>query len=181
MGPKSKTSPLSRSLLVSLGIPAIFFPGLILAAILGWSWQKDLSKLVKLGGYKQSKQIFPTQATVTKVIDGDTFQIDNGQTVRLLGIDAPNKGEKDYQKAKEYLKDLIENEEIKLEYDYYQDDKFGRILAYAFEKCKTTLGCRHGERMINWVMLKKGLAKILTYEDRRKLKYEDLLNQATSP
>lgn len=78
----------------------------------------------------------------------------------------------------EYLKDLIEGEKVRLEYDYYQDDKFGRILAYVWERCRTSLGCQNGERMVNWLMVKKGLAKVVTYEERRRLKYEDLLLQA---
>jgi hypothetical protein len=31
---------ITRALLVSLGIPTVFFPGLILAAVLGWNWPR---------------------------------------------------------------------------------------------------------------------------------------------
>ena len=49
---------------------------------------------------------------VERVIDGDTIVV-NGTTVRLLGINCPEKGERYYGEAKEYLEeglfDLAEN------------------------------------------------------------------------
>lgn len=176
MAKKKKT--LTHKLLVILGIPTVFVPGLILAATLGWDWQSDLAKLEKEGGYKQSAEVFPEKAVVTEVIDGDTIDIDNGQTVRLVGIDAPNRGEERWEEAKEYLEDLIEGETVSLEYDAYQIDKFGRLLAYVWENCRSNLGCSKGKRMVNWLMIKKKLATVETYEDRRKLKYEELLKSA---
>jgi len=169
---------LPKKLLISLGIPTIFFPGLILASILGWDWQKNLSELAHQGGYRQSAQIFPTEARVTAVLDGDTFEIDNGQTVRLIGIDASNRGEPGFEEAKDFLTTMIDGETIKLEYDYYQDDKFDRILAYAWESCAQSLGCQNGRRLVNWVLVKSKKAKVVTYDDRRKLKYEELLKEA---
>lgn len=112
---------------------------------------------------------------VEKVLDGDTVELAGGRTVRMVGIDAPNRGEEGWEEAAEYLRDLIEGEKVRLEYDVYQDDKFGRILAYVFEKCKTQIGCQNGERMINWILVRKGLAKVVVYKDRRKLIYQDEL------
>lgn len=67
---------------------------------------------------------------------------------------------------------------MRLEYDVYQDDNFGRILAYVFEKCQTQTGCRDGERMVNWVLVRKGKARVVIYEDRKKLIYQDELLEA---
>lgn len=169
---------LSRKVLVALGIPTIFIPGLVLASILGWNWKHDLKALRNSGGYQQSSVIFPTEAYVTNVLDGDTFEISNGQTVRLVGINSPDRGSPGFQEAKEYLENLIDGEKVRLEYDQYQEDKYGRLLAYVYESCQKSLGCQDGERMINWVLLKKGIAKLALYDDRRKLKYEDLLRSA---
>lgn len=176
--PKQKKKVLNRSLLVALGIPSVFFPGLILASILGWNWQTSLSNLANNGGYKQSLQIFPESAVVTEVMDGDTFKVDNGQTVRMIGVDAPDKGQVGYEQATNYLRDIIEGETVGLDYDYYQDDKYGRILAYVWEKCVSAEGCSNGRRMVNWVMVKNNYSKVVTYDDRRKLKYEDYLKSA---
>jgi len=172
---KAKSKSLTRQILLALGIPTVFIPGLILASVLGWNWQTDLAQLKERGGYYQSKTIFPQKATVAEVIDGDTIELDSGQTIRLLGINAPDRGEKGYEEAKEYLTDLIDGEPIFLEYDSYQDDKYGRLLAYVFEKCSTSLGCKNGKRLINWVLIKKGYAEVTIYKDRAKLKYQDIL------
>jgi len=179
MAAKKKIPP--KSLLVLLGIPTVFFPGLILAAVLGWNWQKDLSQLRQAGGYKQSEEIFPTKVEVMEVLDGDTFATADSLAVRMIGIDAPNRGELGYEEAKEYLENLIGKETVELEYDYYQDDKFdkfGRILAYVWEDCSTQVSCQQGRRMVNWVLLKQGYARFVTYESRRGLKYKDYLEEA---
>ena len=167
-----------RSWLVALGIPTVFIPGLLLAAVLGWNWQRDLGKLGQTGGFKQSSEIFPDKVLAVEVLDGDTFETDKSLTIRMIGIDAPNRGEEGYEEAKDYLADLIGGEEVWLEYDYYKDDKYGRILAYVWEACSTQMGCKDGRRMINWVMIKKRLAQFVTYQDRRALKYKDFLLEA---
>lgn len=166
---------LTRTLLLSLGIPIIFIPGLILASVLGWNWQKDLAKLKD---FRKAKEIFPTTAVISKVLDGDTLELDNGMTLRLIGIDAPNRGEEKYEEVSEYVRDLIEDEKVEIEYDYYQDDKFGRLLGYVFEKCVSSFGCKNGKRMVNWLLVKKDMAKVVIYEDRRQLKYEKELQEA---
>ena len=169
---------IDRKYLAAIGIPTIFFPGLILASILGWHWQTDLTKLAARGGFYQSKAIFPEHAAVDAVFDGDTILIDNGETVRLIGINAPDRGQDGYQAAKEYLTKAVTDKTVELEYDKYQDDKFGRILAYVWQKCTTELGCHNGRRMLNWLLVKEGRARVVIYEDRRKLLYEDYLKSA---
>lgn len=173
-----KKISLSRKILVALGIPSIFVPGMILAAILGWNWENDLSLLAARGGYYVSEKIFPRRATVISALDGDTIQIDNEAIIRLIGINTPDRGEKGYGVAEEYLNILLADQEIELEYDKYQDDKYGRILAYVWKKCTTELGCKDGRRMINWLLVKEGYAKVVIYDDRRKLIYEDYLKSA---
>ena len=51
----------------------------------------------------------------------------------MLGIDSPNRGNVGHDEAKSYLTSLIIDKELSLEYDTYQDDKFGRIpLSYVW-------------------------------------------------
>ena len=52
---------------------------------------------------------------VTKVIDGDTFLIEGGYSVRILGIDADERGHPCYELAKKRLEELILNKEVRLE------------------------------------------------------------------
>ncbi len=179
--PKKKAAKpklLSKSFLVSLSIPAIFFPGLFLASFLGWNWQRDLTRLVEKGGFYQNLNLFPQQATVAQVIDGDTLELKSGRTVRLVGVDAPNRGEVFYGQALEYTLNLVENKEVKLEYDVYQDDKFGRILAYVWAPCTTQKGCQDGQLMLNQTLVENGLAKVIIYSKRKKLKYQEELLSA---
>ena len=62
---------------------------------------------------------FDAQAHVTVIScnDGDTCKFnDRGRTVsvRIFGIDAPEKGQKDYKLAKEYLLSLLKNQTAEL-------------------------------------------------------------------
>lgn len=175
----AKTSkPLTRAMLIAVGIPTVFVPGLILASILGWDYSRDLAKLGESGGYRKSQELFPTKVEVTQVLDGDTIEVNDNLTVRMLGINSPDRSQKGWEEATEYLRDLVEGEEVRLEYDTYQDDQYGRILAYVWEKCKNSVGCKNGERLVNFVMIKKKFAQVSLYADRRKLKHQDLLLSA---
>ncbi len=69
---------------------------------------------------------------VVRVLDGDTIEIDNGNIVRLLGIDSPEQGECYYSEAKEELTELVLEEEIRMEKDIFGADIFGRLLRYVF-------------------------------------------------
>jgi len=129
---KSKKKRLTVEYLERLKVPKVLITGLLIASVLGWTgW----TKLKDIKDYYQIKQIFPTKTEVTQVIDGDTIVVKNGLTLRLLGIDAPGKGAENYQEAKDYLQLLVANRQLTLEYDIYQDDKFGRILAYVWITC----------------------------------------------
>lgn len=171
MGKKKNSREIGK-ILEKLKVPKVLIAGLIMASVLGWT---GIDKLKNIKNYYQIKQIFPDKARMTQVLDGDTFIINNGLTVRLLGINAPDRGQPKYNDAAQYLSQLIKNREIYLEYDRYQDDKFGRILAYVWIKCfeEIKTDCRGDKVMVNELMIKKGYATPITYQDRAKLKYED--------
>lgn len=84
---------------------------------------------------------------VTSVTDGDTIKIGN-QTIRLLGINTPEKGEPYYLEAKEYLSSLILGKEIQLKFGNEKYDKYGRILAYIYLN----------KTLINLKLIEQGLA-----------------------
>ena len=101
---------------------------------------------------------------VMRVIDGDTFWLDNGSEkgikVRLIGVDAPetrrtrNKEIGYYaQESKEYLKNLIEGKEVRLGYDVDTLDYYKRTLAYVY----TEKGL-----FVNAELVKKGYAMVMT-------------------
>ena len=69
--------------------------------------------------------------TVERIVDGDTI-IANGESIRLLGINSPEKGEKYSEEATQYLSNLIFNKTVEIEFGPEQRDKYGRILAYIY-------------------------------------------------
>jgi len=82
--------------------------------------------------------------TVACVIDGDTFDISRcgdeelGERFRLLGIDAPETAKEDApaecyaNEARDRLRNLIEGQEVLLEFDRECEGTFGRTLAWVF-------------------------------------------------
>ncbi len=89
------------------------------------------------------------EVVVERVIDGDTVVV-KGNSLRLLGINAPEKGEAQYDRAKEYLEDLVLNKTVYYEEGREKRDKYGRLLAYLFID---------GEN-INLKLIKRGFANI---------------------
>lgn len=132
----------------------------------------------------QSPQ-FPQQATVSRVIDGDTVELSTDQTVRYTGIAAPEKGEPYYLEAADLNQKLTLGKQVRLEYEKgYEQDKFGRLLAYAFvvnspkdPNLPNTPNSPH-ETFVNLELVKAGLAKVSIYEKRRPLVYQKQLSQA---
>ncbi len=94
------------------------------------------------------------QITVTKIIDGDTIVIGGGERVRLLGIDAPEKGDFFYKESKQRLEQLIEKRNVILGKEGDNKDKYGRLLRYAFAD----------DININLKMVEEGYAICYFYE-----------------
>jgi len=78
------------------------------------------------------------EGTVRWVIDGDTFQLDGGERVRLIGVDSPEhqpwKGnvEPYGAEASAYAKHILTGRRVRLEGDRQGSDRYGRTLAYVY-------------------------------------------------
>jgi len=79
-------------------------------------------------------------ATVTRVIDGDTIELHNGEVVRLLGVDTPERGENGYEEATAYTTQLL-NRQVVLTYDKDRRGYYGRLLAYIWHEDNGQLKC----------------------------------------
>ncbi len=116
-----------------------YFYLLIFVAILLISCQKNLKE----------------EVYVKRVIDGDTIIVGN-EKIRLLGINAPERYQPCYEESKRYLESLIKGRKIRLEFDKYLRDEYGRILAWVWVN----------DTLINEKMVRDGYAKayIMGYE-----------------
>jgi len=97
-----------------------------------------------------------------KVLDGDTFITASGETVRLLGIDAPEKEQNYYLEAGQLLGRTLERGEVRLEFDEQRFDRYGRTLAYVFA----------GGVFVNQALLDSGLAVVYSYQTNSKHRNE---------
>jgi len=106
--------------------------------------------------------------TVTEVSDGDTLKLSDGKTFRLYGVNAPEVKESFFEEAKAFTENLVLGKEISFEQESnYKVDKFGRTLGYVFV----------GGVNLNIELVRNGLARVVLYEKRAKIKYQDeLLN-----
>ena len=101
---------------------------------------------------------------VSKVVDGDTFWVEDGSEkglkIRLIGVDAPESRRAfgrevgHYGKeAKEYLTKMLDGKVVRLEYDVGRKDRYGRTLAYVYLEDGT---------FVNADLVKNGYAMIMT-------------------
>ena len=111
-----------------------------------------------------SKKNFDGYLPITKVVDGDTFWVDDGSPsggkIRLIGVDAPESrktGRKEIgyfgKEAKEYVTKLISGKKVKLEFDVGRYDQYHRTLAYVYLEDGTFL---------NAELVKQGYAMVMT-------------------
>ncbi|OGW75824.1 MAG: hypothetical protein A2Z72_04125 [Omnitrophica bacterium RBG_13_46_9] len=110
---------------------------------------------------------------VTRVVDGDTVELENREKVRLIGIDTPEsdynpKLERDAKRthrdygaiiamgkiAAGFTKNLAEGKKVRLEFDIEKRDQYGRLLAYVYLS---------DGRMLNAEIIKKGYAQVYTF------------------
>jgi len=105
---------------------------------------------------------------VTRVVDGDTIVLSNGERVRYIGIDTPEtkhpKKPVQYfgREASAYNKSLVEHKMVRLEFDVDKRDKYGRLLAYVYV----------GDTFVNAKLVEEGYAQVYTFPPN--VKYADL-------
>ena len=97
----------------------------------------------------------PSKAVVTRVVDGDTVELEDGTKIRYLMVNAPEttsgKNECYGQNAVTFNTDLVLNKEVELAYDVECQDRFQRTLAYVSV----------GGVEVNSLMLERGYACLL--------------------
>lgn len=72
----------------------------------------------------------PRLFLVTRVVDGDTVELGNGQQVRVVGIDTPEQGDCGYEAASNHMADLVLFKKVILTISDEDTDRYGRLLRY---------------------------------------------------
>ena len=72
-------------------------------------------------------------ATVSTVIDGSSFTVNSGETIKLVGIVTPQVGQQGYSEAKNYLTNMVQSKTVYLDIDNLATtDQYGRLMSLAY-------------------------------------------------
>lgn len=99
------------------------------------------------------------ETRVSRVVDGDTIELENGSKIRYIGVDTPEsvdprRGVECFGKeASEKNRALVEGKAVRLESDVSDTDKYDRLLRYVFV----------GDLFVNEYLVREGYARASSY------------------
>jgi micrococcal nuclease len=105
---------------------------------------------------------------VTRVIDGDTVELESGERVRYIGIDTSEVGDCYSQEATLINEKLVLNKQVKLEKDVSETDRYNRLLRYVYVD----------DIFVNEYLVKEGFAHASSYPP--DVKFQDQLRKFES-
>ena len=112
----------------------------------------DLSTSAILNKYENTNCHVEEKGICTNVVDGDTIYLDNGDKIRFVGVNTPEKGVEGYDTSKYFVQKLCLNKEVGIDIDDSKhSDKYGRTLGVVIVDGKN----------LNEMLLKEGLAEIM--------------------
>jgi len=112
---------------------------------------------------------------MAKVIDGDTIVLETGETLRYIGIDAPevSRGQGCFaNEARQANEELVLGKRVRLEKDISEKDRYNRLLRYVWVSSESG----QGEIFVNKFLVQEGFAKASTYPP--DVKYQALFREA---
>lgn len=122
-----------------------------------------------LAGCSSGSPCGPTEAKVTRIIDGDTVELESGTRLRYLLVDTPETTDGDCyaDNAKLFNSDLVLNKQVSIRYDVDCTDRFDRTLAYVSV----------GGQEVNTLIIQRGYGCVLHISpngDDRVAEFEQL-------
>lgn len=112
----------------------------------------DMSASDILSKYNKTDCKVEESAICTHVVDGDTIYLDNGEKVRFVGVNTPERGVEGYIASKNFVQKLCLNKKVGIDVDDAKhSDKYGRTLGVVIVKGKN----------VNEMLLKEGLAEVM--------------------
>jgi endonuclease YncB( thermonuclease family) len=97
-----------------------------------------------------------TEARVSRIIDGDTIEVEIGGQVyalRYIGVDCPEPGQVGWLDAAEANRQLVGGQIVRLEKDVSETDRYSRLLRYVYV----------GDLFVNAELVRRGYATAMTY------------------
>lgn len=127
-----------------------------------------------LGGCDRNIAPSTDPVQIRRVVSGQTVEIvgmgrnsQNSQTVRLIGIDAPDLQQQPWGiEAKQALEKLVDSQSVRLEFDVEKQDRYGRSSAYLWV----------GNQLANEQLVASGYA--LAMPRSPNVKYQKTLQRA---
>jgi len=95
---------------------------------------------------------------ISEIIDGDTFKLSDGRTIRLIGVDTPETEMPFYAEAVAFAESLLMRKQISTEFDEEDRDKYGRFLVYAYLD----------SNFVNELIIRRGLGIVYLFESNLK-------------
>jgi len=92
-------------------------------------------------------------ANVTKVIDGDTIDIQGGERIRFAIVNTPERGEPGYQEAKQWIIDRCLGKTAVIDLDHKQPRTYNRLVGLVY--------CDVQGYFVNLELLQQGLAVVM--------------------
>ena len=177
MGSENNTKIMTKRIPKSVIYVIVLIAVLIIGILIGKSGTNNTSiagktqQVANLGGsVKDSSESSSINANrsvkVTRVLDGDTIEIESGERVRYLGINAPESGQPFFTEATRENERLVAGRTVALEFDVQTQDRYKRLLAYVWV----------GDVLVNEEIVKNGYAVIETIQPN--VKYQDLILKA---
>ena len=112
----------------------------------------DMSASDILSKYDDTECHVEETAVCTKVVDGDTIYLDNGEKVRFVGVNTPERGVEGYIASKNFVQKICLNKKVGIDIDDSKhNDRYGRTLGVVIVDGKN----------VNEMLLKEGLAEIM--------------------
>ncbi|WP_123043575.1 thermonuclease family protein [Cohnella candidum] len=115
----------------------------------------DIGKIISR--YPELQADRAEQGTVKRVVDGDTFELESGDKVRLIGVNTPEihgKVERYGQEAADFSGNALTGRRVILFPDVSNTDKYGRLLRYVF--------VAGDDEMFNEKLMREGYAQVMT-------------------
>ena len=113
------------------------------------------------------------ESRVGRVIDGDTFVLQSGEVIRLIGVDTPeyqpwkNHVQHFGREARDFSVQLLKGHAVRLEKDVEPLDKYGRTLAYVYLEDGS---------FVNLLLVQEGFARAKSFPPNDR--YRELFKNA---